>query len=76
MDKINKNKTNCPMDYLNKIQLSQLLNCSVKSVVNWTLSNRLPIVRIGRLVRYPRTEIEKRLLSGQLLTTKEYKEVK
>jgi predicted DNA-binding transcriptional regulator AlpA len=55
------------MEYLDKKQLAAKLNCSVKSIINWTAGRRLPMVKIGRLVRYPRVEIEKRLLSGQLL---------
>ena len=57
-------------EYLNAVQLSRKLNVSLKVVRKWTQARRLPYVKMGRLNRYPRVEIERRLLSGSLLLEK------
>jgi excisionase family DNA binding protein len=57
-------------EYLTATELATKLNVSLKSVVNWTQAHRLPIIKMGRVNRYPRVEIEKRLLNGQLLFEK------
>jgi excisionase family DNA binding protein len=38
-----------------------------RTVEKWILKKRLPVIRCGRLIRIPRLEVEKRLLSGNLL---------
>jgi excisionase family DNA binding protein len=60
-------------EYLDAPQLAAKLNVSLKSVINWTQARRLPFVKMGRVNRYPRNEIEKRLLSGRLLIDKHLK---
>jgi excisionase family DNA binding protein len=57
-------------EYLTAAELAAKLNVSLKSVINWTQARRLPIIKMGRVNRYPRVEIEKRLLAGQLLIDK------
>jgi excisionase family DNA binding protein len=57
-------------EYLNARQLAGKLNVSVKAVIKWTAARRLPACRMGRIWRYPRHEIEKRLISGKLLLDK------
>jgi excisionase family DNA binding protein len=57
-------------EYLTGKQLSQKLNVSLKAVVKWTAARRIPACKMGRIWRYPRIEIEKRLLSGSLLYDK------
>jgi excisionase family DNA binding protein len=57
-------------EYLSARQLAEKLNVSLKAVVKWTQARRLPFVKMGRMNRYPRVEIEKRLLSGRLLFDK------
>jgi hypothetical protein len=57
-------------DYLTAPELATKLNVSLKSVINWTQARRLPVIKMGRVNRYPRVEIEKRLLSGNLLYDK------
>jgi excisionase family DNA binding protein len=52
-------------------QLAQKLNCSLKAVQKWTAQRRIPCVKIGYHWRYPVVEINKRLLSGQLLSPEE-----
>jgi hypothetical protein len=64
-----ENGTNEP-EYLNARQLAGKLNVSLKSVQNWTAARRLPVVKLGRINRYPKCEVEKRLLSGSLLQGK------
>jgi len=55
-------------EFLTGKQLAGKLNVSLKAVIKWTAARRLPYVKMGRVNRYPRIEIEKRLLSGQLLS--------
>ena len=54
-------------EYLNAGQLAQWLNVSAKSIAKWHGQRRLPYIKVGRLTRFPRHEIERRLLSGKLL---------
>jgi len=54
-------------EYMTAAQLAEFLNVSEKFVRKHTDAGRLPIVRMGRCIRYRRAEIERRLLSGALL---------
>jgi excisionase family DNA binding protein len=54
-------------EYLNARQLAELINASVKSIQKWTTQKRIPAIRVGRVWRYSRNEIDARLLSGTLL---------
>jgi hypothetical protein len=58
------------LEYLNARQLATKLNVSIKAVTKWTAARRIPACKMGRIWRYPRIEIEKRLLSGSLLYDK------
>ncbi|HUI90841.1 MAG TPA: helix-turn-helix domain-containing protein [Chitinivibrionales bacterium] len=58
-------------DFLTAPQLARKLNVSLKAIRKWSLSGRLMYVKMGRLVRYYWPEIEKRLLTGRLLSEKE-----
>jgi hypothetical protein len=64
------NTTKLEPDFLTALELAVKLNVSLKSIINWTQAHRLPIIKMGRINRYPRIEIEKRLLSGSLLLDK------
>ena len=55
-------------DFLTAPQLARKLNVSLKAIRKWSLSGKLMCVKMGRLVRYNWPEIEKRLLTGKLLT--------
>ena len=55
-------------EYLKAKDLATKLDVSVKAVQKWTAQHRIPCVKIGYHWRYPVVEIEKRLLSGQLLS--------
>jgi hypothetical protein len=57
-------------EYLTARQLAGKVNVSLKAVVKWTQARRLPCCKMGGVWRYPRLEIEKRLLSGSLLYDK------
>jgi excisionase family DNA binding protein len=57
-------------EYLTARQLAEKVNVSLKAVVKWTAARRLPCCKMGRVWRYPVREIEKRLLSGNLLYDK------
>ena len=63
----NENTKMIEPEFLNARQLAEKLNVSPKSVTNWTQARRLPAVKMGRVWRYPKLEIEKRLLGGKLL---------
>jgi excisionase family DNA binding protein len=48
-------------------ELAALCRVSLRTIEKWTLQKRLPVVKMGRLNRFPRVEIQKRLLGGSLL---------
>ena len=48
-------------------ELAALLRIPLRTLEKWTLQRRLPVVKVGRLNRFPRVEIQKRLLNGSLL---------
>ena len=54
-------------DLLTPGELAAMLRIPTRTLEKWTLQKRLPVVKVGRLNRFPRVEIEKRLLSGCLL---------
>jgi len=55
-------------------QLAKYLGVSVKAVVKWRDARRIPgCVRCGRVWRFRRSDIEKRLLSGSLLLEKSFR---
>ncbi len=64
---MNKNKKEHEKEFLNTNGLAEYLNVSCKAISKWTQNRRLPVVKIGRLNRYRRIEIEQRLLGGKLL---------
>ena len=58
-------------EYLTPGQLAAKLNMSLKWVVKHTQARRIPgQTKFGRLWRYRRVEVEKRLLSGTFLKEK------
>ncbi|HEX2956568.1 MAG TPA: helix-turn-helix domain-containing protein [Chitinispirillaceae bacterium] len=58
----------CDSDYITAQQLADYVNCSIKFIRKHIESGRLPgMVKIGRVYRFRKSDIEKRLLSGQLL---------
>ena len=60
-----------PSDFLTPRELADKIKMSVKWVTNQTQARRIPgQTKMGRLWRYRLTEIEKRLLSGELLNEK------
>ena len=54
-------------EYLTLEELAALVRVPRRTVEKWRWQGRLPAVKCGRLVRFPRVEIQKRLLSGNLL---------
>jgi excisionase family DNA binding protein len=69
VDEIYENDSTEP-EYLSPKELAKKCNVSLKSITNWTQDRRLPAVKMGRVWRYPRLEIEKRLIGGRLLNEK------
>jgi hypothetical protein len=58
-------------EYLTGKQLAEKLNVSIKAVVKWTATRRLPgACKMGRVWRYQWAAIEKKMLSGNLLYDK------
>jgi excisionase family DNA binding protein len=49
------------------VEMAALLRIPLRTLEKWALQRRLPVVKVGRLNRFPRIEIQKRLLSGNLL---------
>jgi predicted DNA-binding transcriptional regulator AlpA len=55
-------------EFFDSASLAAFLGVSVKAVVKWRDQGRLPgQVRCGRIHRFRRSDIEKKLLSGELL---------
>jgi excisionase family DNA binding protein len=54
-------------EYYTPDELSRLLCIPKRTLEKWTLQRRLPVVKVGRLNRFPCIEIQKRLLNGSLL---------
>jgi len=48
-------------------EMAALLRVPKRTLEKWTFQRRLPVVKCGRLNRFPRAEIQKRILSGNLL---------
>jgi excisionase family DNA binding protein len=48
-------------------ELADLLRIPKRTIEKWVLKKRLPVIKVGRLNRFPRVEIQKRLLNGTLL---------
>jgi excisionase family DNA binding protein len=48
-------------------ELAALLRIPIRTLEKWTQRRQLPVVKVGRLNRFPRVEIQKRLLNGNLL---------
>ena len=48
-------------------EMATLLRVPLRTLEKWVLQRRLPVVKCGRLNRFPRLEIQKRLLNGSLL---------
>lgn len=58
-------------EFLSVKQLANYLNCSEKFIRKHIESRRLPgMVKIGRVYRFRKSDVEKKLLSGQLLLEK------
>jgi hypothetical protein len=55
-------------EYLDAARLAKKLSVSVKAIQKWTGQHRIPCTKVGYRWRYPSNEINKRLLSGQLLS--------
>jgi len=56
--------------YLTALQVANKLSCSLKAIQKWTAQKRIPgAVKCGYHWRYSSAEINKRLLSGQLLSS-------
>lgn len=58
-------------EFLTVKELAAYLNCSEKFIRRHIESRRLPgMVKIGRVYRFRKSDVEKKLLSGQLLLEK------
>jgi excisionase family DNA binding protein len=54
-------------DFYTPDELANLLRIPKRTLEKWTLQRKIPVTKCGRLNRFPRNEIQKRLLSGSLL---------
>jgi len=58
-------------EFLTVKELANYLNCSEKFIRKHLEGRRLPgMVKIGRVYRFRKSDVEKKLLSGQLLLEK------
>lgn len=60
-------KTELEPEYYTPEELSKVLRVPKRTIERWTLQRKLPVVKMGRLNRFPRQEVQKRLLGGILL---------
>ena len=63
----NKSKENVTVEFYTPEELAALLRIPIRTLEKWTQQRRLPVVKVGRLNRFPCVEIQKRLLNGSLL---------
>jgi excisionase family DNA binding protein len=67
MDMLDSGKKIGEPEFYTPDELSELLRIPKRTLEKWTLQKRLTVVKVGRLNRFPRVEIQKRLLGGSLL---------
>jgi excisionase family DNA binding protein len=60
-------RENATVEFYTPEELAALLRIPIRTLEKWTQQRRLPVVKVGRLNRFPRVEIQKRLLNGNLL---------
>lgn len=48
-------------------EMAAMLRIPLRTLEKWVLQRKIPVVKVGRLNRFPRGEIQKRILSGSLL---------
>jgi excisionase family DNA binding protein len=51
-------KVERPNPYLRKTQMAELLQVSVRTLDNWMARRLIPYIRIGRTIRFRRTDLE------------------
>ena len=49
------------------VEMAAMLRVPLRTLEKWVLQRRIPVIKVGRLNRFPRVEIKKRILSGSLL---------
>jgi excisionase family DNA binding protein len=54
-------------EYYTPEELAALGHVPLRLIQKWAMAKKLPCVKWGRLNRFPRIEIQKRLLSGSIL---------
>ena len=62
-----QNEGNGTAEYYTPEELAELLRVPKRTLEKWILQRRIPVIKVGRLNRFPRVEIQKRLLNGKLL---------
>lgn len=64
-------KVKLESEFVNTVQLATMLNVSEKSIIKWREQRRIPgAIKCGRVWRFNRMEIQRRLISGNLLLDK------
>ena len=48
-------------------EMAAMLRVPKRTLEKWVWQRRIPVVKCGRLNRFPRVEIQKRILTGNLL---------
>lgn len=65
---VNTEQKNVESEFLSTDELSKYLNVSIKTIRKYIETRQLPgMVKIGRLYRFRKSDVEKRLLSGNFL---------
>ncbi len=66
-----ENNVKVESEFIDTQQLATMLNVSVKAIIKWREQKRIPgATKCGRLWRFSRIEVQKKLLSGNLLMDK------
>ena len=67
-ERIDEEKSGITSDYYTPVQLAAKLNVSMKFIRKHTATKRLPgILKVGSLVRYRKTDVNRALLNGKIL---------
>ncbi|MGA2507259.1 MAG: helix-turn-helix domain-containing protein [Chitinispirillaceae bacterium] len=62
-----KNNSGIEPEFYTPEELAELLRIPKRTLEKWALKKQIPVIKVGRLNRFPRLEIQKRLLNGTLL---------
>jgi len=63
-------KSDVGSEFYTTNELAAMLNFPRRAIEKWVLKKELPVLHCGRRLRFSRLEIQRRILSGNLLNSK------